>query len=118
MPASLLELLGQAAEAMKDFLRRSRDFPASPQSVDATSVRALSAALAAIEKAAHSSTAEEIAGARAADLYAEYRKLLVQVQAEIEPLHGRLLIRKSQLDVARSQADSARAWAAALNRTR
>ena len=118
MASALTDLVADAVETMRDFLRLADQFTASPLGLNGSHVKHLRARLAAINEAVRTAGSEEVAEVRASALYTEYRNLLARVREQIAPLHARLLVRRDQLRRSKLQLESARAFASALARTR
>lgn len=118
MAIDLRDLLCQATNEMRDFLRRVQESEACPGSVDASLVKSLTARLRQVGEATRAGRPGEVSRARASSAYGEYRDLLVQVQSVLKPLHDRLVARQDELGMKRTQVEAVRSWAAAYQRTR
>ncbi|HUA01664.1 MAG TPA: hypothetical protein VMB02_15110 [Candidatus Aquilonibacter sp.] len=118
MRGDILDLLCQAANEMRDFLRCINDPSARSGAVDASRVKTLTTRLRQVGEAVRAGSPEATARARASSVYGEYKELLGQVHAALQPFQNRLIGRKSEIDAARTQVGALSAWTAAYERTR
>jgi hypothetical protein len=118
MPRDLLDLLCKAANEMRDFLRREREFATHPEWIDAAVVKSLTARLREVGEATRASHPEEVSRAHASSAYSEYKELLAHVQIILKPFRDRLVARQDELGMKRSQIEAVRSWTHAYQRTR